>query len=291
VSTNNTSGQTVFKFFKRSDLLEDCETLAGLILQKYPDLAGVIALPRSGFYPATTIATAAGLPLYYLRDNRVYQVGHGLRLLDRKHFNGPLVLVDDSANTGRAMSVAKAMVPNTIGAVVYGTERSRSVVEVIARPLELPHYFSWHMFGSELVKLLDFGFDMDGVLCRDPLPHQWIEPSDGYDNFLETAEPLYVARPHTIPAIVTARLERHREATRQWLRKHRITYKKLVMGPWSTPAERTADDIGKWKAEQVQKLGLKGFIESNHLQSQTIAQTTGLTVVCTDAGVVYSSGS
>lgn len=80
--------------------------------------------------------------------------------------------------------------------------------------------------------------DLDGILCKDPTND---ENDDGqnYRHFLINVEPLL--RPSVeIGWIVTRRLEKYRKLTEEWLRKHSIKYKNLVMMNLPDKATRVA---------------------------------------------------
>ncbi|MFX8227120.1 hypothetical protein ABTL27_19780, partial [Acinetobacter baumannii] len=80
--------------------------------------------------------------------------------------------------------------------------------------VEGPRAFAWNM--QKHIRLPRWGFDFDGVLCRD---NTKAENDDGplYARFLRDAEPVFVPQ-RPIGHIVTGRLEKYRPETLDWLR-------------------------------------------------------------------------
>ncbi len=88
---------------------------------------------------------------------------------------------------------------------------------------------------------------------------------------------------YRIHTLVTARLEKYRAATEEWLARNGILYDNLLMMPYASKAERVAASrYGAFKAEAYQAAGAMIFIESNHRQAQEIADRTARPVICTD---------
>ena len=113
-----------------------------------------------------------------------------------------------------------------------------------------------------------FLFDMDGVICED-CP---CEDSDEkrYADFLANAKPLYLPK-FKVRKIVTARLERYRKQTMQWLKKHGVEYGELCMMPAETREEREQIGFGTWKAlKYMEDRGARLFIESDAMQALEI---------------------
>ncbi len=142
-----------------------------------------------------------------------------------------------------------------------------------------PRAFAWNLMKH--IRLPRWGFDFDGVLCRD---NEKAENDDGprYARFLADAEPLFIPQ-RPIGHIVTGRLERYRSETEGWLRRHGVKFETLTMMPYATKAERmAAGNRGGWKAEQVRRLGVEMFIESSPKQASIIAREAGVPVFCTE---------
>jgi uncharacterized HAD superfamily protein len=88
--------------------------------------------------------------------------------------------------------------------------------------------------------------------------------------------------------IVTARLEKWRKPTEEWLAKHKINYSNLIMGPWSNISERFNINIGKWKADMYKNLDKTLFVESDLTQALEIYKYSGKDVLHYESGRVFS---
>lgn len=242
----------------------------------------VVGIPRSGMLPASMIATTLQLPL---ADVRGYRAGivHGRSGVAVGLPGQRVLLVDDSCNKGSAFREALALLPRGTRATrlaVYGPYQVEpdSVCDLYLEECPGPRVFAWNM--AKHIRLARWGFDFDGVLCRDPTK---AENDDGpaYLRFLRNAEPMMLPR-RTVGAIVTARLEKYRADTVEWLKIHGIGFERLVMMPHESKAARmAAGNRGGWKAEQIRALGLEMFIESSPKQARIIAREAGIPVWCT----------
>lgn len=240
----------------------------------------VVGIPRSGMIPASIIATHLQMPL-------ADAVGYG-----KGTVHGPsgqaaapghrVLLVDDSCNKGRAMARAVSLLPKGTKATrlaIYGPyQTGADVVDMAFEECRGPRVFAWNMWKH--IRLPRWGFDFDGVLCRDPAKE---ENDDGprYGRFLDAAEPLFLPK-REIGHIVTCRLEKYRPACEGWLRRHGVKFERLHMMPYATKAERmAAGNRGGWKAGIVRELGVEMFIESCPKQAGIIAREARLQVWCT----------
>ena len=83
-------------------------------------------------------------------------------------------------------------------------------------------------------------------------------------------------------ALITSRLEKYRPETEDWLSKHGVQYKSLIMMPYATKAERLAGiPHGLWKAERYREImdECALFVESDERQARQIAGATGARVL------------
>ena len=245
----------------------------------------VVGVPRSGMLPATMIATMLQLPLADV-------VGYGQGIIHGRSGTPSkggrrVLLVDDSCNKGRAMAQAMRLLPKgtkVTRLAIFGPYQVEpsSVCDLWFEIVHGPRVFAWNW--TKHIRLPRWGFDFDGVLCRD---NTKAENDDGprYAAFLRDVEPLFIpTRP--IGHIVTGRLEKYRGETEAWLARHGIQFESLTMTPFHSKAERMqamkfAHGRGGWKAEQVKRLGCELFIESCAKQSGIIAREAGIPVFCT----------
>lgn len=275
------------RFLRWQDLETDVRRLAAQL--PWP-IAGIIGCPRSGLYVAARLAIAAGVQLWSgSRTAPPIPLGHGRRLADAGFQPaGPLVLIEDSTNTGQNLADCRRHCPpDTITAAVYANPTCKIRPDLVAHWLPLPHYFEWHYFGSKHAETT--AFDLDGIFADDCPPP---DDDDGprYAAWLQSVQPRAYCRTYTAGAIVTARLARYRPETETWLTAHGIRYRSLIMGPWPTKAERSKADIARWKADQYLSLpALKLFIESSPSQARRIAAYSGRPVACASSGELWNS--
>lgn len=256
----------------------DTLTLSQLILANHPDVSGVAGCPRSGMRAACDVALRLGVPLYEATPAGLRYVGGGSRIRtpeihgERKSFLGPIVIVDDSTCSGHAVNELR-QVPELAELpvyVVYAASPGKSGLTGYVTHLELPHWFDWNLFNNgQILSQQNVGIDFDGVLCRDCLP---ADDDDGprYVAWLASVLPIRMPRDFRVPFIVTARREAYRELTEEWLHRHRINYGELVMFQ-GTFEQRSITDLGQWKAEQCERVGVGLFIESDYTQAKRIA--------------------
>lgn len=237
-------------------------------------VTGIVGVPRSGMIPASILATHLNLPLYTLEGTDIIHCGHGRRFTEPANGTSQLLMVDDTVMLGSTSKRRRLPKPNLFGAV-YKNPHAKAAVDVVGVELEPPHLLEWNFFNSKFVE--QCAFDMDGILCEDQKP-----PHN------QPCVPLHLPRNYTIPAIITARFEKHRRITQVWLERHGIKYNDLIMGPWASESERDEPQaISKYKSAAFAKTGLQWFVESCPIQSKEIAQMTGAWVICPPAGRVY----
>lgn len=245
----------------------------------------VVGIPRSGMLPASIIATHLQIPL---STPEAYAAGivHG-RSGAPERAGKRVLLVDDSCNKGRAMARALSILPKgtrVTRLAVFGPYQVEpsSVCDIWFEVVHGPRAFAWNL--AKHIRLPRWGFDMDGVLCRD---NTKAENDDGprYAEFLANVEPLFLPQ-RAIGHIVTGRAEKYRPQTEAWLERHGVQFESLTMTPWEMKAERMAamreiGGRGGWKAGHAKRLGVEFFIESCPKQSSIIAREAAIPVFCT----------
>lgn len=270
----------------------------------------VVGIPRSGMIPASIIATALQLPLASV-DEFVAGIIAG-RSGRRVHIDGSprILLVDDSCNKGGAMGRAVDALARGIYAkhslqitrlavyAPYQLDDPARHVDITFEECRGPRIFAWNMWKHK--RLPRWAFDMDGVLCRDPRKDE-NDDGDAYLRFIAEADPLFLPlRP--IGHIVTSRLEKYREPTIEWLRKHRIEFRSLTMLDLPNKRARmTAMKVdggrGGWKARQIETINrrlatseekpVEMMIESCPRQAKIIARMARIPVYCTQTQQVF----
>lgn len=286
------------RFVTSAVLQHDIKQLLG----KLPsDITAIAGVARSGLSVATMLAMYLQLPMMTIRQtlNDVIDTGNGWRLGGSKHIDpkqGRILVVDDTVMTGNSLKAIRPLVEKQIGnavfAAVYVNPMALHKPDIWAVDLGWPHLLEWNLFNSVLSP--STAMDFDGILCHDCRPEQ---DDDGprYRDFLQNAAPLYVPRRVPVPLIVTARLERYRAETEEWLRRHRITWKQLIMHPARSLHERERDDIAAYKARHFSAWasthkaapGPILFVESHDAQARRIAQLSQRMTVCPASAGVY----
>jgi len=269
-----------------------------LISRLPPDVTRIVGVARSGVNIASMVAMFLHVPFSIVRqsDGDLIDAGSGWRLWQgAPKAEGRTVVVDDTCMTGNSLKAVLPIVQQHFRhvqtATVYVNPLSAQKPNYYVKSLPWPHVLEWNMFNS--VNTASCAFDFDGILCHDCPSH---EDDDGprYLNWLRSVKPLYYVRRTSIPLIITARLEKYREPTLEWLERHGMRVDELIMGPWETRRERLEADIAAWKAGHAKtwfsrpdRLKPKMLIESNSSLAKTIAELAGGIVVCPAAKRCY----
>lgn len=235
--------------------------------------------------PASLIATHLQMPLSDV-SSMSRGVAFGRSGVPHHGEKKRILLVDDSCNKGRAMNEAVSRLRNTLPGskitrlAVYAPYQSdEDIVDITFEECKGPRVFQWNMWKH--IRLVRWGFDFDGVFCRDCRNH---ENDDGpeYLKFLNGAEPLFIPQ-REIGHIVTARLEKYRPQTEAWLARYGIKFQSLTMMPYKDKGERmAAGNRGGWKASVAKEKGVEFFIESSPSQASKIAKEANIQVWCTE---------
>jgi len=272
-----------------ADLAED---ISDWVSRLPPDLEMVAGIPRSGLLAANLIALYRNIPLGDLEG-----LLHARTLSSgpRCPSHGPgdflskprrVLVVDDSAGTGTQMQIARQKITDAkLGhhvryGAVYVTKRAMADVDLFYQIVE-SRVFEWNLMHHCILKKTCM--DIDGVLCRDPSPQ---ENDDGsrYANFLRNVTPNVIPT-QEIACLVTCRLEKYRGPTEEWLRRHGVRYRELVMMDFpSKEARIAAGQHAIYKARVYSgRRAAKLFIESSEKQAVAIARVAGKPVWCAES--------
>ena len=211
------------EYITNAKMIEDCKNL--LLPQVHNlKLRGVLGVPRSGMLPASMIAMWLNLPLYYLDENNNAKILSGatdfggIRMKDFNNRQGRILVVDDTMYAGTAMKNIKSrLLEDVYFATVYFRPESEFKPDFYAKELKSPHLLEWNFFDSGYLK--DSIFDFDGIFSPN-VPYEICIDEERYIEYIKNVKPL----PHRIPkrrckGIVTARLEKYRSITEDWLRR------------------------------------------------------------------------
>jgi len=290
------SGPT--RFIRSSQFQFD---ILNLIAKIPPDITAIAGVARSGLSAATMLSMYLHLPMVTIRQtmNDVVQTGNGWRLGGSKHVNPrteKILVVDDTVMTGNSLKAIKPLIDrefgNAVYAAVYVNPKALLKPDIWSVDLPWPHILEWNVFNSILSP--SAAMDFDGILCHDCPPGS---DDDGpkYLDFIRNAMPLYMPRRCPIPLIVTARIEKYRADTEEWLRRYGIRWNRLVMHPAATLAERRRDNIAAYKARHYSAWAAKHkatpgpiiFFESEDGQAREIAKLSKLLTICPHTAGCY----
>jgi uncharacterized HAD superfamily protein/hypoxanthine phosphoribosyltransferase len=263
------------------------------------DVELVVGIPRSGMIPAHLLALYMNRLVVDLETFLAKgAAGHGRTRAPGSEVPDPLaarhvLLVDDSMSSGRSMQealerVRAARFPGKVTTLaVIVTPSMTSGVDLYFKELPRPRVFEWNLFHHP--EMENSCFDLDGVLCVDPTDH---DNDDGprYLQFLSAARPRFVPT-RKIAHIVSARLEKYRAQTEDWLGRHGIAYGKLHLIDLPSAAERQRLGVhATHKAAVYQASVAVLFYESDVQQAKDIARLSGKPVLCTADMQLYLPG-
>ena len=252
------------------------------------DIELVVGIPRSGMVPAYMVALALNclvvdLPAF-LADGAPE---HGITREPAIKISSPMaakriLLVDDSYDTGNSMvkAVADIRASGFPGEIVTCSAiispEVRNDVDVYFISIPQPRMYEWNFLHNYHTQFLCT--DFDGVLCVDPNQGQ-DDDGETYRKFITTAAPLYLPT-SAIGHIVSARLEKYRDLTEQWLKRHGVKYKQLHLVDLPTRDARNAQRAHiSLKSRIYRETEAPLFVESSDAQAAEIAQITGKPVL------------
>lgn len=253
----------------------------------------VVGVPRSGMIPAFMLAMHLNTPVCSFTDlsNNSSIKRLGARKLksvvDKPQEAAKILIVEDSYVTGVKLWENVEQLPKEVQQradviAIYSSVKAPRL-SFYLELLAYPRIFEWNIFHHVIVS--SSAFDMDGVLCEDPTSDQ---NDDGpqYRDFILNATPKYLP---TLPikAIVTSRLEKYRDVTEQWLKKHQVEYEELIMLDLpNAEARQRLGNHGSFKAKEYQKIKYELFFESEYHQALEINRLTKKPVYCVDENLL-----
>jgi uncharacterized HAD superfamily protein len=247
----------------------------------------IVGVPRSGMLPANLLALYLNKPytdLHSFINGHIYKAGARGQFFDVSAYKKILV-VDDSVASGSALKECKENLKELEGkfdikyCAIYVVPGKEKTVDYYFESVALPRYFQWNILNHTTLEKACF--DIDGVLCADPLPEQ-NDDGEKYIDFILNAPPLFIPGAK-IGTIVTSRLEKYRKETETWLNKYNIKYNELVMLDLPDMAARQrANNHGTHKANAYKSGPYVLFVESEMGQALEINRLTGKPVLCTE---------
>lgn len=246
----------------------------------------IVGVPRSGMLPANLLSLYLNRPytdIHSFLNGHIYKAGARSQFFDISEFKKILV-VDDSIASGSAMVEVKESLKHLESkfdlkyCAVYIIPGKEKMVDYFFEIVPLPRYFQWNILNHTTLEKACF--DIDGVLCADPLPEQ---NDDGpkYIDFILNAPPLFIPG-SKIGTVVTSRLEKYRKETETWLKANNIKYNDLVMLDLPDMAARQrANNHGDHKAKAYMAKPYVLFVESELHQAIEINRISKKPVLCT----------
>ena len=273
-------------------------------LYKIPhDVDVVVGIPRSGMIPASIISEYLNVPLidlYSFADGNTDGCGGGRhKTFGKKSRSGKILVVDDTVWSGGSKKEAKELLKKYsdmsqfIYMVPYLEGPSYSDIDIFLEDVRLYTHgfrtcviYEWNIFNHYVTG--NYMFDMDGVLCVDPMDER---KKEEYEKYIQNAIPL-ITPTSPIGSIVTYRLEKYRDVTEKWLKDNNIKYKNLVMFDASSWEDRNSSGISpaqyKGKIYANDRIATC-FIESDRVQAEQIHMLTGKPVYCYSNNILYGN--
>lgn len=257
-------------------------------LYKIPeDIDLVVGVPRSGLIISTLLAEFRSLPstdiFSYINDIPIQKIA--------KESNAPvydvkqakhILLVDDAVGFGISMTNAKTLIQSHKNVkittfTVFTEDYGKSKVDIYCAVLK-DQFLPW----STLKRSTPIAcVDIDGVLTQD-VPDWANDDGHNYIEFLTNQKQMFIPD-REIHTLVTGRLEKYRAITEDWLKRHNIRYRRLVMLNLPNNTERAKINVGEYKASVYAASKLPLFIESSVAEATTIFNITHKPVFCTAA--------
>ena len=162
------------------------------------------------------------------------------------------------------------------------------MVDLYHKVIAPPRVYEWNILHRKIASYWGHGIlavDMDGVLCAN-CPQGADDDEELYLEWIRTARP-YLIPAFEVDVIVTCRLEKYRQQTEQWLKEHKVKYKKLCM--WNIPrkSERQGN-FARFKINELLQLKPDMFWESAWAQSEKIWEETKIPTLCIDEMTLLS---
>ena len=251
------------------------------------DIDAIVGIPRSGMITATMIAEYKSIQVTdvfsFINGTPTVSVNTHGSLSKQFKSKGikKILLVDDCMGFGTTMrntvDLIKRIKPDVdiITFVVFAEPYSTDKVDIYCEVMRYQF-----MPYSILKRGMQYAcVDMDGVLTED-VPYEYNTDDDRYRNFLLNQRPMFT--PETpIYKIVTGRLVKHADVTKEWLRKHNIQYNQLIMLDCPNNARRAEINVGEYKGMEYRKCDAELFIESDLNEARAIKRVSNKPVFCT----------
>lgn len=243
----------------------------------------IIGIPRSGLMIANILAIKFGRPLSTPNAFVQGEVWQSLHVEKPKVRN--VLLVEDDVIYGKQIQKAYKQLKDfdpsleVEKASLFVTSKAKKLLNYHYMIKNPPLIYEWTLL-TNMAGLGALVVDMDGVLCKNP----------SSDDLKNLAEWYAKAKPHMIPrytveAIVTARIEKYRIQTEDWLAKHNVKYNRLYMMNCSPVS---SNEVIKHKVDVIRRVNPFWFWESSLAEATQIWKKTKVPMLCVDKMVMLS---
>ena len=261
------------------------------------DVDIIVGVPRSGLLAASIMSLLLNKQLTDLNgllENRIISSGHTKNqssFLTECSKAKSILIVEDSVSSGNSILECKKKVQNcsflencTVKyCAIYVTPDKKGLVDYFFEVVDSPRLFEWNIFHHKIIE--NSCFDIDGVLCRDPLPDE-NDNGDKYRFFLKNVTPKILPS-RRIGAIVTSRLKEYENETVLWMKENNVEYGELVMMDCSFEERRNNASHGAFKATFYKKSNYVLFFESDEKQAIEINNVSRKPVYCVSTGAFF----
>ena len=247
----------------------------------------IVGIPRSGLMVANIIALTLGKPLatpeFFIRGH-VWKS----KLIDKKENYKNMLLVDDSITSGKTMEESLQLLRlncekiNITKAALIATEDSKKSGDLYYKVIPHPRVFEWNLLHSKKGKLVS---DLDGVICENCPPGVDLN-EELYTNWIKNAKP-YLISTFEIDVILSSRLEKYRSETEEWLAKHGVRYKELILWDIQSKQERNGKHA-QHKIGYLLKIKPDMVWESCLHETKQIWGATKIPTLCIDEMILFS---
>ena len=171
----------------------------------------IVGIPRSGMIPACMLGLMLSKPVCTINEflSNTFNVDSTHRIQLNNNTIQNVLIVDDSILTGKSFKETQAKLEKIniqysiiYLAIYYKDDTYKNVIDLALEKVATPRLFQWNYLNH--VFLQDATFDIDGVLCKDPMPNE-NDDGEAYKHFLINAQPLFIPQ-YKIPYIITSRL-------------------------------------------------------------------------------------
>jgi uncharacterized HAD superfamily protein len=255
----------------------------------------IVGVPRSGLLVASIIATKLGKPLStpeLLNEGKFWLSTHIEETAGKPsaHEFKNILLVDDCCSRKIILEEPKQLLLSRYNNAKI-TKAALLVRDSIVNDVDMyykvltnyPPVGEWNLLHW---KRGIVAVDMDGVICED-CSFDIDQDEHLYTKWLQNAKP-YLIPTFTIDYIISNRLEKYRQETKQWLENHGVKYNTLVL--WNLPSKKHRENkFSQHKINALLEVKPSVFWESSYNQALEIWRATNIPTICFDEMIAFGN--